>query len=381
MVSHTVFRIEAGATLLGATLYDAYPYEWFPGVVNTDPTMPRVSPGAKKRQALIAGAVCVREAGDGSDCEQYGALVNVTIDGGGVIDGQGQAWWWAKDAGSPAASERPDMVQPVLVDGLVIRDVTLRRSPNWSLHPTLCNDVRIAGIRIESGQFDDAPEYSGHNVDGCDPDSCTNLVLEDSVISAGDDCVAIYSVHGPTANITVRNVTCHTPLSITHGAGGTSNVTFENCTVRGDWGGDHTYKPQWWKTALRLKSDRHTNGTLERIQYRGIRAVGVDLLFDIQMWYPCQNQSGMHNYRLCREFYPVQPSVRPHIRDVSLVDVVGHDAWRSVWLNCLPESPCENITFAGVRVGPDTLPPVCEHVRGGAGAGAGAIAGCFAQRA
>ena len=43
-----------------------------------------------------------------------------------------------------------------------------------------------------------------------------------------------------------------------------------------------------------------TNGTLERITYKNIHAVGVDLLLDIQMWYPCQNQSGMHNYELCR---------------------------------------------------------------------------------
>ena len=62
--------------------------------------------------------------------------------------------------------------------------------------------------------------YSGHNVDGCDPDSCTNVVFQNSQVRAGDDCVAIYSVHGPTRNVTVRNVTCHTPLSITHGPGG-----------------------------------------------------------------------------------------------------------------------------------------------------------------
>ena len=120
---------------------------------------------------------------------------------------------------------------------------------------------------------------------GFDPDSCTGVVLENSVIRAGDDCVAIYSVRGPTSNVTVRNVTCHTPLTITHGNWGTSGVLFEDCTVRGDWGGDHTYRPRWWKTAMRLKSDRHTNGTLQHITYRNIHAVGVDLLFDIQMWY------------------------------------------------------------------------------------------------
>jgi hypothetical protein len=169
--------------------------------------------------------------------------------------------------------------------------------------------------------------------------------------------------------VTVRNVTCHTPLSITHGAGGTSDVTFENCTVNGNWGKDSTFKPQWWKTALRLKSDRHTNGTIENIRYKDIVAVGVDLVFDIQMWYPCQNQSGMHNYRLCRDFYPPMKGIRPHIRNITLDGILATDAWRSLWLNCLPEAPCENITFENVKVGRDTHPPVCEnavgHVIGG----------------
>ena len=303
------------------------------------------------------------------------------MDGGGVIDGQGHAWWWASDAGSPAAKQRPDMIQPALVNGLTLRDLTFRASPNWSVHPLLCTDVLASNIRIESGQFDQDGEYQGHNVDGFDPDSCTGVVLENSVINAGDDCVAIYSVRGPTSDVVVRNVTCHTPLSITHGNWGTSDVLFEDCTVRGDWGGDHTYKPRWWKTALRLKSDRHTNGTLQNIAYRNINAIGVDLLFDIQMWYPCQNQSGMANYDLCRSMaHPKpEPGIRPHIRNVSLVNVTGEGAWRTGWLNCLPESPCKEVSVEGV-VAEGALPWECEHVEGAAkGGNAPPAAGCFAQ--
>jgi hypothetical protein len=53
------------------------------------------------------------------------------------------------------------------------------------------------------------------------------------------------------------------------------------------------------------------------------------------MWYPCQNQSGMENYRLCRSMaHPApEPGIRPHIRNVSLVNVTapaGPDgAWRT----------------------------------------------------
>ena len=45
-------------------------------------------------------------------------------------------------------------------------------------------------------------------------------------------------------------------------------------------------------------------------RYKDIVAVGVDLVFDIQMWYPCQNQSGQHNYENCRSYYPVVPGIR-----------------------------------------------------------------------
>ena len=109
--------------------------------------------------------------------------------------------------------------------------------------------------------------------------------------------------------VSPSSVTCHTPLSITHGAYGTSDVTFEDCTVHGDWGGDPdlfqplTYRPRWWHTALRIKTDRMTNGTVQNVLYKNIRAIGIDLLFDIQSWYPCQNQSGTANYNTCIYIY------------------------------------------------------------------------------
>ncbi len=46
------------------------------------------------------------------------------------------------------------MIQPALVYGLTLRDLTFRASPNWSVHPLLCRDVLATNITIESGQFD-----------------------------------------------------------------------------------------------------------------------------------------------------------------------------------------------------------------------------------
>ena len=55
------------------------------------------------------------------------------------------------------------------------------------------------------------------NTDGWDPDSSTNVVIEDSTYTGGDDCVAIKSgwdCYGidygkPSKNIVIRNLTCH----------------------------------------------------------------------------------------------------------------------------------------------------------------------------
>ena len=102
------------------------------------------------------------------------------------------------------------------------------------------------------------------------------------------------------------------------------------------------------------------------------------MLFDIQMWYPCQNQSGTANYHLCRDFYPVKPGIRPHIRNISLVNVVGEGGtWRTGWLNCLPESPCKEVSFEAVTA-PGAHGWVCENVEGRAdGGNVPAADGCF----
>ena len=89
MRSHVVFRVELGATLLGSRIFTDYPYEWQPGALVLDGTLTRRSPGSKHRQSLVAGARCVEETANGTDCAVWKKLVNVTIDGGGIIDGQG----------------------------------------------------------------------------------------------------------------------------------------------------------------------------------------------------------------------------------------------------------------------------------------------------
>src|ERR1700686_2033333 len=109
---------------------------------------------------------------------------NVAVTGDGVIDGNADCehWWpwkgraecgWQK--GDPDQSKarallyeyvangrpvsqrvfgdgsylRPQFIQPYRCQNVLIEGVTFRHSPMWQLHPVLCTNVTIRGVRIE----------------------------------------------------------------------------------------------------------------------------------------------------------------------------------------------------------------------------------------
>ncbi|RWW58478.1 hypothetical protein BHE74_00034666, partial [Ensete ventricosum] len=121
---------------------------------------------------------------------------------------------------------------------IVISNITLRDSPFWTLHPYDCKNVTISNVTIL------APVSGAPNTDGIDPDSCEDVLIENSYICVGDDAVAIKSgwdqygiAYGrPSTNITLRNLTVRSVVSagISIGSemsGGVSNVTVEDLIV------------------------------------------------------------------------------------------------------------------------------------------------------
>ena len=124
---------------------------------------------------------------------------NVSITGGGtgIIDGRGPWWWGSVPKGKALSSERPRLVEPEWVRGLLVRGITLTQSPYWTLHPIYCDDVTVVDVTItghaaavEGGA---GPAMMPYNTDGIDPDSCTNVLIENYSYCGGDDAVAVKS--------------------------------------------------------------------------------------------------------------------------------------------------------------------------------------------
>ena len=79
---------------------------------------------------------------------------------------------------------RPQFIQPYRCHNVLIDGVTIVASPMWEIHPVLCQNVTVRGVKIDT---------HGPNNDGCDPESCRDVLIEGCTFDTGDDCIAIKS--------------------------------------------------------------------------------------------------------------------------------------------------------------------------------------------
>lgn len=162
---------------------------------------------------------------------------------------------------------RPPFFQPYLCKNVLIEDVTINNAPFWLLHPLLCENVIVRGVRMES---------HGPNNDGCDPESCNKVLIENCYFNTGDDCIAIKSGRNkdgfrwntPSQNIIIRNCI----MKDGHGgvvigseiSGGCRNVWAEDCEMD---------SPNLDRI-VRLKTNPIRGGQIENLYVRNIK-VGV----------------------------------------------------------------------------------------------------------
>jgi unsaturated rhamnogalacturonyl hydrolase len=158
---------------------------------------------------------------------------------------------------------RPDFIEFNRCRNVLIEGVKIRRSPMWEIHPLLCTNVTVRGVDIFS---------HGANNDGCDPESCRDVLIEKCLFDTGDDCIAIKSgrnadgrrVGIPSVNLIIRDCTMrdgHAGTAIgSEISGSCSNVFVENCEMS---------SPNL-VCALRLKSNAVRGGVLQNIFMRNV---------------------------------------------------------------------------------------------------------------
>jgi polygalacturonase len=221
---------------------------------------------------------------------------DVCVTGKGVLDGQASTanWWaWKKqgdadfttfeasvNAGLPVAKRdgtkyhfRPTFIEPYKCERVLIEGVTLRNSPFWHLHPTLCRDVTIRDVTVAS---------TGPNTDGCDPESCDGVLIDGTSFDVGDDCVAIKSgrdvdgrrVDVPCQNVVIQNST------FAAGHGGITIGSEMTGGVREVYARDLTMTSTGLQAGHRLKTNSVRGGFIEgsHVWRVNVSAIGGPLL-------------------------------------------------------------------------------------------------------
>jgi polygalacturonase len=123
---------------------------------------------------------------------------------------------------------RSTFVEPYNCTNVLIQGVTLQQSQFWQLHPTLCHNVTVDSVTTGG--------TNNPNGDGCNPESCDHVVIQNCTLGASDDCIAIKSgrdadgrrVNTPSQNIVIQGNQLLGPIGgITCGSeqtGGIRNV-------------------------------------------------------------------------------------------------------------------------------------------------------------
>ena len=158
---------------------------------------------------------------------------------------------------------RPQLVNMVHCERILIKDVKMINSPFWVIHPLLSKNITVDGVYVWN---------EGPNGDGCDPEARENVLIQNCVFHTGDDCIAIKSGRNndgrlwnqPSKNIIIRNC----KMEDGHGgvvigseiSGGCENVYAENCVM------DSPHLER----ILRIKTNNCRGGQVQNINMRNV---------------------------------------------------------------------------------------------------------------
>lgn len=274
---------------------------------------------------------------EGIDCYNYSPLIyangqtNIALTGKGKIEGNAsnKDWWYWKGKpdfgwndslpsqmlpharpaldtynanGVPVEQRkmgegyylRPQFVNFVHCKNVLIEDITIENSPFWVIHPLFVENLTVRGVHINS---------HGPNNDGCDPESCKNVLIENCYFNTGDDCIAIKSGRNkdglkaniPSENIVVRN--CF--MENGHGgvvlgseiSGGVRNVFVEDCVM----------DSPLLDRAIRIKTNSNRGGLTENIYVKNVK-IGVvkEAVMRINCMYEVKNEGSDTLYPVIR---------------------------------------------------------------------------------
>lgn len=237
---------------------------------------------------------------EASPCYNYSALLyacdahDIALTGTGVLDGMADAdhWWnwhhqvenaWSSNRkdlqledrrllrrmnqdGVPWEQRRfgdghylrPNFIQTIRCERVLVQGVALCNSPMWQINPVLCKSVVVDGVTLSS---------HGSNNDGCDPESCSGVWIKHCRFDTGDDCISLKSGRdrdGRKANVPCENILIEENV-FADGHGGIAIGSEMSGGVRRVLARGNRFSSPHLTYALRLKTNARRGGVVEDV--------------------------------------------------------------------------------------------------------------------
>jgi polygalacturonase len=160
----------------------------------------------------------------------YAANVNnISIQGGGVIDGRGFETYFS----GKRKEKRPSILRFEDADSVKISGVTLTNAAFWVQHYRNSTNIVIDSVKVIS--------HSNGNNDGIDIDGSSNVVIRNSYFDTGDDAIVLKSLSERIVkNVLIEHNTITGNKSAfktgTESVGGFEDIQIRNLEIKGTRG-------------------------------------------------------------------------------------------------------------------------------------------------
>jgi polygalacturonase len=306
MKSNVTLTLDSGAFLFGSQDLADYPTE---GLIDPAEGGPR----------------CLIYAEDAT---------NIAFQGLGVIDGQGTPEAFPRNDGP-----RPRLMRLMDCEGITFSGLTYKRPAFWGLHLINCKDIHFTGVTI---QF----RNNQYNNDGIDLDGCSDVLIENCRIDAGDDSICLKSTGThPCSNIVVRGCDVSSTTAAvkfgTSSSGGFVDVRVTDCRF---------YDCPMGAIKLQIVD----GGRMDNVEFSRIIMERVGGPFFIRLG----NRGRIYQSNTRQKFDPGQkPEGAPvgSLRNVRFKDIVAevndteHDRMGSM-ISGIPGHRIENVTFENIDI-------------------------------
>ena len=359
--SRVRFHLEAGSLIQFSRDHTLYPLRVFDA--RGEKSVQSTSPfnGEKLEDIAITGAGVIDGGGDSwryvKKPKTTEPFWKALVASGGVLNAKGTEWWPSQAAMDGAAATgaleaagsldiaayqpyhlyiRPRLLRLLDCRRVLLEGVTFRNSPNWTLHPWLCEDITLRDLKIFNDRW-------AQNSDAMDIDSCRRVHVHDCVIDTGDDGLCIKSgmnesgrrLGVPTEDVRIEDCVVydgHGGFTIgSEMSGGVRNILVQNCTFIGT------------AIGLRFKTVRGRGGVVENIHIRGVRMTGIEnAAIDFNFFYTANGKPA--------EATPTPNEGTPTFRNILIEDVLAVGSGSPLVMRGLPEMPLRDITLRDVSL-------------------------------